>query len=67
MTTNIINIQDVAWWWTASMLRGSITKMKSLNTEGQYDIAIEKETNILRSFFDEVLKRPEADDQQVAA
>jgi len=49
------------------MLKGSITKMKSLNTEGQYDIAIEKETNILRSFFDEVLKRPEADDQQVAA
>jgi len=65
--TNIINARDVAWWWTANMLKQSIAKMKSLNTEGQYDIAIGKEENILRSFFEEVLGRPEAEAQQAAA
>ncbi len=65
--TNIINIPDVSWWWTCNLLKGSITRMKKLNTEGQYDIAIEKETNILRSFMDEALGRPEAEAQQAAA
>ena len=64
---NIINIRDVSWWWTANMLKASIAKMKSLNTEGQYNTAIEKEENILRSFFDEALGRLEAETQQVAA
>lgn len=36
------------------MLKQSINFMKKKNLEGQYDIAIEKEENILRSYFDQL-------------
>lgn len=48
---------DVAANWTMNMLKQSIAYMKSINTEGQYDIAIAKEENILRSFYDTALGR----------
>lgn len=53
----IINMTDVAANWTMNMLKQSIAYMKSINTEGQYDIAIAKEENILRSFYDTALGR----------
>lgn len=53
----IINLTDVASNWTMNMLKQSIAHMKKINTEGQYDIAILKEENILRSFYDTALGR----------
>lgn len=64
---NIIDLSDVASNWTMNTLKKSIRHMKNKNTEGQYDIAIEKEENILRSFIEQALGRPEAETQQVAA
>ena len=64
---NIIWMEEQAAWWTMTMLKKSINHMKRKNTEGQYDIAILKEQNILRSFFEQALKKPEAEAQQVAA
>jgi hypothetical protein len=57
---NLIYLNDVAGNWTANMLKRSIAFMKKKNTEGQYDIAIVKEENILRSFMDTALGRPAA-------
>ena len=64
---NIISMEEQATWWTMNMLKKSISHMKSKNTEGQYDIAIIKEENILRSFFEQVLKKPEAVVTEIAA
>ncbi len=64
---NIIDMTNVANNWTMNILKKSISHMKRKNTEGQYDIAIIKEQNILRSFFEQALKKPEAEAQQVAA
>lgn len=47
------------------MLKGSIALMKKNNSDGRYDVAIEKETSILRSFFDEI--RTEATIEEIAA
>lgn len=52
---NIINLSDVASNWTMNTLKKSIKHMIKMNTEGQYDIAIEKEEAILRSFYDQAL------------
>ena len=49
------------------MLKQSIKHMKNKNTEGQYDIAITKEENILRSFFEQALGKPEAEVTEIAA
>lgn len=64
---NIIYVEEQGMWWTMTMLKKSISHMKSKNTEGQYDIAIIKEENILRSFFEQALKRPEAEVTEIAA
>ncbi len=53
---NVINIPEHSTFWTMNLLKKSIRHMKSKNTEGQYDIAIIKEENILRSFFDFISK-----------
>ena len=50
--TNVIDIPEQSTFWTMNMLKQSIKHMRSKNTEGQYDVAITKEENILRSFFD---------------
>lgn len=55
--TNVIRVEEQAAWWTMNMLKQSIRHMKNKNTEGQYNIAIEKEENILRSFFNQALGR----------
>lgn len=65
--TDVIDMTNVASNWTMNTLKKSIKHMKSRNYEGQYDIAIEKEENILRSFIEQALGRPEAETQQVAA
>jgi len=53
--TDVINLTDVASNWTMNTLKKSIKHMKSKNIEGQYDIAIEKEENILRSYYEQAL------------
>jgi hypothetical protein len=57
----LINLTDIASNWTMNMLKKSIAYMKTRNTEGQYDLAIMKEENILRSFIDTALGRPTAE------
>jgi hypothetical protein len=52
--TNVIDIPEQATFWTMNLLKKSIKHMKAKNTEGQYDIAILKEENILRSYFDQL-------------
>jgi len=64
---NIISMEEQAMWWTMTMLKKSISHMKRKNTEGQYDIAIIKEENILRSFFEQALKKPAAEVIEIAA
>jgi hypothetical protein len=64
---NIILMEEQAMWWTMTMLKKSIKHMQNKNTEGQYDIAIIKEQNILRSFFEQALKKPEAEVTEIAA
>lgn len=58
---------EQATWYTMNMLKRSIKFMKDRNVEGKFDIAIEKEENILRSFFDNALGRSEAAAEKVAA
>jgi len=67
MDNNIIDMTSVANNWTMNILKKSIRHMKTKNTEGQYDIAIIKEQNILRSFFEQALKKPEAEVTGIAA
>ncbi len=50
----IINIPEQGTFWTMNTLKKSIAHMQKKNTEGQYDIAILKEQNILRSFFETI-------------
>lgn len=65
--TNVIVIPEQADFYTMNMLKKSIKHMEKINREGKFDIAIQKEKDILRSFFDVALKRPEAAAEQVAA
>jgi len=58
---------DEASFFTMNMLKRSIKHMKKLNTEGKFDSAIMKEEAILRSFFDVILGRSEAEAQEAAA
>lgn len=53
----LIDLSSVANNWTMNVLKRSIAYMKNKNTEGQYDKAIVKEENILRSFYDTALGR----------
>lgn len=64
---SVINMPEQATWYTMNMLKKSIKFMKGRNVEGKFDIAIEKEEDILRSFFDNALGRSEAEAQQAAA
>lgn len=58
---------DQATWYTMNMLKQSIKYMENINKEGKFTIAINKEKDILRSFFDVALERSEASAEKVAA
>ena len=57
---NVIYNQDQDNWLTMNMLKRSIADMKRLNKDGIYDVSIEKEEAILRSYFESIV-RPEAE------
>lgn len=57
--TNVIYL-DPANAITMNMLKGSIAYMKSKNTGGKFDLQIDRETEVLGTFFDEVLGKSNA-------
>ena len=60
---NVIEVHNQADWYTANMLKQSIALMKKKNIEGKYDVAIDKEESILRSFFESLQEQAEARSQ----
>ena len=57
--SNVIYL-DPANAQTMNMLKGSIAYMRSKNAEGKYNLQIDRETEVLKSFFNEVLGKNEA-------
>jgi len=45
---------------TMNMLKGSIAYMRAKNADGKYSMQIDRETEVLGTFFDEVLGRSTA-------
>lgn len=52
----VINV-DASTWVNMLMLKDNVKALKSRNSEGKYDVAIRKESSILKSYFNEVLGR----------
>ena len=56
---NVITIPDQDTFWLMNMMKRTIKHEKKVNLDGRYDVAIKKDEDVLRSFFDSVLGRSE--------
>ncbi len=54
----VIYLDNMAF--VMNKVRKSIEFMSSINAEGRYDEALKKDRNLLRSFMDGVIQRPQA-------